>query len=73
MFITENGIRLQDLTNFQVMFHTCLECRLTHFASIFVGFGDLQKPETTLKELLNDTKRIQYMSGYLNALESGMR
>jgi beta-glucosidase len=37
------------------------------------GFGDLQKPETTVKELLNDTKRIQYMSGYLDALESAMR
>ncbi|KAL0856923.1 hypothetical protein Bca101_062077 [Brassica carinata] len=37
------------------------------------GFGDLQKPETTLKQLLNDTKRIQYMSGYLDALQSGMR
>ncbi|KAH0943047.1 hypothetical protein HID58_002684 [Brassica napus] len=37
------------------------------------GFGDLQKPETTLTELLNDTKRIQYMSGYLDALQSAMR
>ncbi|KAL1226127.1 Beta-glucosidase 45 [Cardamine amara subsp. amara] len=37
------------------------------------GFGDLQKPETTVNELLNDTKRIQYMSGYLDALKSAMR
>ncbi|CAL9237856.1 unnamed protein product [Arabidopsis halleri] len=37
------------------------------------GFGDLQKAETTVKELLNDTKRIQYMSGYLDALQSAMR
>ncbi|CAH8385905.1 unnamed protein product [Eruca vesicaria subsp. sativa] len=37
------------------------------------GFGDLQKPETTVKELLNDTKRIQYMSGYLEALQAAMR
>jgi len=37
------------------------------------GFGDLQKPETTDKELLNDTKRIQYMSGYLEALQAAMR
>ncbi|EFH64324.1 hypothetical protein ARALYDRAFT_475148 [Arabidopsis lyrata subsp. lyrata] len=37
------------------------------------GFGDLQKPETTDKELLHDTKRIQYMSGYLEALQAAMR
>ncbi|KAF8093242.1 hypothetical protein N665_0386s0006 [Sinapis alba] len=37
------------------------------------GFGDLQKPETTVKELLHDTKRIQYMSGYLEALQAAMR
>lgn len=39
----------------------------------FVGFGTLQKPETTVKELLDDTKRIQYMSGYLDALKEAMR
>ncbi|KAL1226129.1 Beta-glucosidase 45 [Cardamine amara subsp. amara] len=37
------------------------------------GFGDLQKPETTVKDLLHDTKRIQYMSGYLEALRAAMR
>ncbi|KFK40645.1 hypothetical protein AALP_AA2G023400 [Arabis alpina] len=37
------------------------------------GFGHLQKPETTVKELLHDTKRIQYMSGYLEALQAAMR
>ncbi|XP_019083645.1 PREDICTED: beta-glucosidase 45 isoform X3 [Camelina sativa] len=37
------------------------------------GFGDLQKPETTDKELLHDTKRIQYISGYLEALQVAMR
>ncbi|KAG7587978.1 Glycoside hydrolase family 1 [Arabidopsis suecica] len=37
------------------------------------GFGNLQKPETTVKELLDDTKRIQYMSGYLDALKEAMR
>ncbi|CAN8320706.1 unnamed protein product, partial [Cochlearia groenlandica] len=37
------------------------------------GFGDLEKPETTLKELLNDTRRIHYMSGYLDALKEAMR
>lgn len=73
MFITENGTRPQDLTNFQVMFHICFQCILTHLGLIFAGFGDLQKPETTLTELLNDTKRIQYMSGYLDALQSAMR
>ncbi|KAL0888922.1 hypothetical protein Bca101_012905 [Brassica carinata] len=35
------------------------------------GFGDLQKPETTIKEL-HDTKRIQYMSGYLEALQAAI-
>ncbi|ESQ29245.1 hypothetical protein EUTSA_v10023411mg [Eutrema salsugineum] len=37
------------------------------------GYGDLQKPETTVKELLNDTRRIHYMSGYLDALKDAMR
>ncbi|CAH2047943.1 unnamed protein product [Thlaspi arvense] len=37
------------------------------------GLGDLQKPETTVKELLNDTKRISYMSGHLDALKEAMR
>ncbi|KFK24361.1 hypothetical protein AALP_AAs73986U000100, partial [Arabis alpina] len=37
------------------------------------GYGHLQKPETTVKELLNDTKRIQFMSGYLDALQGAMR
>ncbi|KFK40644.1 hypothetical protein AALP_AA2G023300 [Arabis alpina] len=37
------------------------------------GYGQLQKPETTIKELLNDTKRIQFMSGYLDALQGAMR
>ncbi|KFK40643.1 hypothetical protein AALP_AA2G023200 [Arabis alpina] len=37
------------------------------------GYGHLQKPETTVEELLNDTKRIQYMSGYLDALKAAMR
>uniref|UniRef100_A0A1J3DGD0 beta-glucosidase n=1 Tax=Noccaea caerulescens TaxID=107243 RepID=A0A1J3DGD0_NOCCA len=37
------------------------------------GFGDLQKPETTVEELMHDTKRIQYLSGYLDALKSAMR
>ncbi|ESQ29244.1 hypothetical protein EUTSA_v10024134mg [Eutrema salsugineum] len=47
-----------------------------HNITMFItenGFGDLQKPETTVKELLNDTKRIQYMSGYLDALQSAIR
>ncbi|KAG2317255.1 hypothetical protein Bca52824_020377 [Brassica carinata] len=66
-------IHPEGLNKLSVIFHTCLECILTHLTSIFAGFGDLQKPETTLKQLLNDTKRIQYMSGYLDALQSGMR
>jgi beta-glucosidase len=37
------------------------------------GFGQLQKPETTVEELLHDTKRIQYLSGYLDALKAAMR
>uniref|UniRef100_A0A0D3BVJ5 thioglucosidase n=1 Tax=Brassica oleracea var. oleracea TaxID=109376 RepID=A0A0D3BVJ5_BRAOL len=36
-------------------------------------FGDLQKPETTIKELLHVAKRTQYMSGYLEALQAAMR
>lgn len=41
--------------------------------SCFAGLGELQKPETTVKELLNDTKRVRYMSGYLGALRAAMR
>ncbi|CAF1838722.1 unnamed protein product [Brassica oleracea var. botrytis] len=37
------------------------------------GLGELQKPETTVKELLNDRKRIRYISGYLDALRAAMR
>ncbi|KAH0943045.1 hypothetical protein HID58_002682, partial [Brassica napus] len=37
------------------------------------GLGELQKPETTVKELLNDTKRVRYLSGYLDALQTAMR
>ncbi|CDY25325.1 BnaC01g29940D [Brassica napus] len=37
------------------------------------GLGELQKPETTVKELLNDTKRVRYLSGYLDALKTAMR
>ncbi|KAG2262259.1 hypothetical protein Bca52824_069338 [Brassica carinata] len=37
------------------------------------GLGELQKPETTIKELLNDTKRVRYLSGYLDALKAAMR
>ncbi|CAA7029809.1 unnamed protein product [Microthlaspi erraticum] len=37
------------------------------------GLGDLQKPETTVKDLLHDTKRIRYVSGHLDALRSAMR
>ncbi|CAA7029806.1 unnamed protein product [Microthlaspi erraticum] len=37
------------------------------------GFGDMEKSETTVKELLHDTKRIRYMSGYLKALQAAMR
>jgi beta-glucosidase len=47
-----------------------------HNIPIFItenGFGDLQKPNTTVKELLHDTKRIQYLSGYLDALKSAIR
>lgn len=62
MFITENGTRPHGSNNDRVMIHMFLECTF-----------DLQKPETTVKELLNDTKRIQYMSGYLDALQSAMR
>ncbi|KAL0718829.1 hypothetical protein Bca4012_068152 [Brassica carinata] len=36
------------------------------------GLGELQKPETTVKELLNDTKRVHYISGYLDALRAAM-
>ncbi|CAN8245162.1 unnamed protein product [Cochlearia groenlandica] len=37
------------------------------------GFGDMEKPETTVQELLQDTKRVQYMNGYLEALKEAMR
>ncbi|KAJ0254680.1 Beta-glucosidase 45 [Hirschfeldia incana] len=36
------------------------------------GLGELQKPKTTVKELLNDTKRVRYISGYLDALRAAM-
>ncbi|KFK40642.1 hypothetical protein AALP_AA2G023000 [Arabis alpina] len=37
------------------------------------GYGQTQKPETAVEEILNDTKRIQFMSGYLDALQGAMR
>ena len=42
-------------------------------SSCCTGLGELQKPETTVKELLNDTKRVRYLSGYLDALQTAMR
>lgn len=73
MFISENGTRLLDSIKDRVMIHMYMECTFDQCKLVFIGFGDLQKPETTVKELLNDTKRIQYMNGYLDALQSAMR
>ncbi|WZZ51362.1 hypothetical protein YC2023_051469 [Brassica napus] len=42
--------------------------KLDRIGNVTIGFGDLQKPETTIKELLHVAKRTQYMSGYLEAL-----
>lgn len=70
MFITENGTIPQKISVISIF---CLECILNNYYRWFAGYGQLQKPETTVKDLLHDTKRIQYMSGYLDALQAAMR
>ncbi|XP_010533828.1 PREDICTED: beta-glucosidase 45 isoform X3 [Tarenaya hassleriana] len=47
-----------------------------HNTPIFVtenGYGDLEKQDTTVEELVNDIKRREYMRGHLNALQAAMR
>ncbi|XP_022954961.1 beta-glucosidase 45-like isoform X2 [Cucurbita moschata] len=37
------------------------------------GYGEKDKPNTKTEDLLNDTRRADYMSSYLGALETSMR
>lgn len=37
------------------------------------GYGEKDKPNTQTEDLLNDTRRADYMSSYLGALETSMR
>lgn len=37
------------------------------------GYGEKNKPNTQTEDLLNDTRRVDYMSSYLGALETSMR
>lgn len=37
------------------------------------GYGEKDKPNTQTEDILNDTGRVNYMSSYLDALETSMR
>ncbi|PSR98429.1 Beta-glucosidase [Actinidia chinensis var. chinensis] len=37
------------------------------------GFGELDRPTSTIEVFLNDVKRVQFMNGYLDALATAIR
>ena len=37
------------------------------------GFGERDNPHSTVENLINDVKRVEYMSSYLDALATAMR
>ena len=38
-----------------------------------IGFGELDRPTSTIEVFLNDVKRVQFMNGYLDALATAIR
>ena len=46
---------------------------LTNYCVFHAGYGEKDKPNTQTEDLLNDTRRADYMSSYLGALETSMR
>lgn len=38
-----------------------------------IGYGEVKYPNSTTEECLNDTKRVKYMSDYLDALLRAIR
>ena len=39
----------------------------------FAGFGEMNAPDSSIENFLNDDKRVAYMKSYLDALVSAIR
>ncbi|KAK8618307.1 hypothetical protein V6N13_132302 [Hibiscus sabdariffa] len=39
----------------------------------YVGYGDMNKADSTAEELLHDVKRVEYMAAYLDSLSTAIR
>lgn len=40
---------------------------------LYLGFGDMNNPNSSIRESLNDVKRVEYMKNYLDALAAVIR
>ncbi|KAG6573201.1 Beta-glucosidase 47, partial [Cucurbita argyrosperma subsp. sororia] len=66
-------IGINHYTSFYVKDCLYSVCEPKWGSSKIEGYGDKDKPNTQTEDLLNDTRRADYMSSYLGALETSMR
>lgn len=73
IFVTENGKWIKAGQNLNVLVITFFTFPPKEQLNFHEGYGEKNKPNTQTEDLLNDTRRVDYMSSYLGALETSMR